>query len=98
MFIIDIHYLVPVEEVDKHIVGHVAYLKKYTDNNTFIIAGRQVPPTGGILIANAGSKEEVEKIITEDPFYQHKVAEMTITEFLHARHNPALDELLGKSV
>jgi uncharacterized protein YciI len=57
-----------------------------------------VPRTGGILIANTGSKEEVEKIITEDPFYHHKVAEMTITEFLHARHNPALDGLLGKSV
>lgn len=98
MFIIDIHYIAPIEEVDKHIDGHVAYLKKYADNNTFIIAGRKVPRTGAILIANAGSKEEVEKIITEDPFYQHKVAEMTITEFLHARHNPALDELLGKTV
>jgi uncharacterized protein YciI len=98
MFIIDIHYIAPIEEVDKHIDGHVAYLKKYADNNTFIIAGRKVPRTGGILIANAGSKEEVEKIITEDPYYQHKVAEMTITEFLHARHNPALDGLLGKTV
>jgi uncharacterized protein YciI len=57
-----------------------------------------VPRDGGILIGNANSREEVEKIITEDPFYQHKLAEMTITEFLHARHNPALDELLGKTV
>lgn len=98
MFVIDIHYTAPLEEVDKHIEGHTAYLQKYIDNNTFIVTGRKVPRTGGILIANAGSKEEVEKIITEDPFYHHKVAEMTITEFLHARHNPALDGLLGKSV
>lgn len=98
MFIINITYTAPLEEVDKHIEGHTAYLKKYIDNNTFIVTGRKVPRTGGILIANAGSKEEVEKIITEDPFYQHKVAEMTVTEFLHARHNPALDGLLGKSV
>ena len=98
MFIIDIHYIAPVEEVDKYIDGHVAYLNKFIGNHTFIIAGRKVPRSGGILIANAGSKEEVEKIIAEDPFYQHKVAEMTITEFLHARHHPALDEMLGKSV
>lgn len=98
MFIIDIHYTASLEEVDQYIEGHVAYLKKYSENNTFIIAGRKVPRTGGILIANAGSKEEVEKIITEDPFYQHHVAEITITEFLHARHNPALDDLLGKIV
>jgi len=98
MFIIDIHYTAPLEEVDKHIEGHVAYIKKYVENNTFIVTGRKEPRTGGILIANASSKEEVEKIITEDPFYQYKVAEMTITEFLHARHNTALDGLLGKSV
>lgn len=98
MFIIDIHYTAPLEEVDKHIEGHTAYLKKYIENNIFLVTGRKVPRTGGILIANAGSKEEVEKIIMEDPFNQHKVAEMTITEFLHARHNAALDELLGKSV
>ncbi|MBS1528337.1 MAG: GTP cyclohydrolase [Bacteroidetes bacterium] len=98
MFIIDIHYTAPLEEVEKHAEGHVAYLKKYIDNNTFIVTGRKVPPTGGILIANAASREEVEKIITEDTFYQHKVAEMTITEFRHARHNAALDGLLGESV
>jgi uncharacterized protein YciI len=98
MFLIDINYIVPLEEIDKHIEPHAAYLKKYTEKNVFIITGRKVPWNGGILIANAGSKEEVEKIITEDPFYQYKLAEMTITEFLHARHNPALDELLGKSV
>lgn len=98
MFIIDIHYIVPLEKVDKYIEPHVAYLKKYTEKNVFIIAGRKIPRDGGILVANASSKEEVEKIITEDPFYQHKVAEITITEFLHARHNPVLDELLGKTV
>ncbi len=98
MFIIDINYIAPIEEVDKHIEGHTAYLKKYSENNTFIISGRKVPRTGGILIANASSKEEVEKIIMEDPFYQYNVAEITISEFLHARHNPALDGLLGKTV
>jgi uncharacterized protein YciI len=98
MFIIDIKYIAPLEEVDKHIDAHVAYLKKHSENNTFIIVGRKVPRTGGILIANAPSREEVEKIIKEDPFYEYNLAEMTITEFLHARHNPVLDELLGKTV
>src|ERR1700753_1600350 len=98
MFIIDIHYTAPLEEVDQHAEGHVAYLKKYIDNGTFLVTGRKVPRTGGILIANAASREEVEKIINEDAFYYNKVAEITITEFLHARHNAALDVLLGKSV
>jgi|SRR3569833_275833 len=98
MFIIDIHYTAPLEEVDKHRDGHVAYLKKYIDNNIFLVTGRKVPLTGGILIANAASREEVEQIITEDTFYQHKVAEMTITEFTHSRHSTVLNGLLGESV
>lgn len=98
MFIIDIRYTAPLEEVDKHMEGHVAYLKKYMENNTFLVTGKKVPRTGGILIANAASREEVEKIIIEDTFYQNKVAEMTITEFTHARHNAILDGFLGKSV
>ena len=98
MFIIDIHYTAPLEEVDKHMEGHVAYLKKYMANNTFLVTGKKEPRTGGILIANAASREDVEKIITEDTFYQHKVAEMTITEFTHARHNALLNSLLGESV
>jgi len=98
MFIIDIHYTAPLEEVNKHMEAHAAYLKKYTEKNIFLITGKKVPWTGGILVANAGSREEAEKIVSEDPFHQNHVAEMTITEFLHARHNPALDDLLGKTV
>jgi uncharacterized protein YciI len=98
MFIIDINYIAPLEEVNKYMDTHAAYLKKYTEKDIFLVSGKKVPWTGGILIANAGSKEEVEKIIAEDPFHQNKVAEMTITEFLHARHNPALNDLLGNTV
>lgn len=43
MFIIDIHYIAPIEEVDNYIDGHVAYLKKYADNNTFIITSGKIP-------------------------------------------------------
>ena len=59
MFIIDIHYTAPLEEVDQYIEGHTAYLKKYVENNTFIVTGRKVPRIGcGILSrAMAGSKE-----------------------------------------
>ena len=42
--------------------------------------------------------KRLKRSLLKIPFYQHKLAEMTITEFLHARHNPALDELLGKTV
>ena len=95
MFIIDLNYIVPVEELDKHMDAHVQYLQKYFDKKVFVTAGRKVPRTGGIILALADTKEDVQKIITEDPFYTHKLAEISITQFLTSRFHPDLKNLLG---
>ncbi|MFA6246267.1 MAG: YciI family protein [Mucilaginibacter sp.] len=94
MFIISLNYIVPLEELDKHMEAHVKYLKKYYAADVFIMSGRKVPRTGGIIIAQADSKEILEKIITEDPFHQHRLAEFEITEFLASQSHPDLKDLL----
>jgi len=73
---------------------HVKYLRKYYKQNVFVASGRKVPRTGGIILALAKSKEEVDRIISEDPFYIHKLAEFTVTEFLTSQHHPDLKNLL----
>jgi uncharacterized protein YciI len=94
MFIINLHYIVPLEELDKHMAAHVKYLKKYYKADVFLMSGRKVPRTGGIIIAQADSKEILEKIIAEDPFFQHKLAEFTIIEFLASQAHPDIKALL----
>lgn len=96
MFIIDLAYIVPLEELDQHMAQHVRYLRKYNKKNMFVASGRKVPRTGGIILAMADSKEVVEKIIKEDPFYQHKLAEFTITEFLTSQYHPELKDFFNK--
>ena len=94
MFIIDLTYIVPLEELDQHMAAHVKYLRKYYKKDVFLASGRKVPRTGGIILALADSKEAVEKIIDEDPFYKHKLAEFTITEFLTSQYHPELKDFL----
>ena len=94
MFIIDLNYIVPLEELDTHMASHVKYLHKYYKKNIFVASGRKVPRTGGIILALADSKEAVELIIKEDPFYQHELAEFTITEFLTSQYHSELKNLL----
>jgi uncharacterized protein YciI len=94
MFIINLNYIVPLEELDAHMAEHVKYLHKYYDKNVFVASGRKVPRTGGIILALAASVDEVEKIISEDPFHKHRLAEFTITEFLTSLYHPALKDLL----
>lgn len=97
MFIIDLNYIVPLEELDHHMADHVKYLRKYYKKNVFIASGRKVPRSGGIILAMADSKEAIEKIIQEDPFYKHELAEFTITEFLTSQYHPELKEFLNQS-
>jgi uncharacterized protein YciI len=96
MFIINLNYIVPLEKIDQHMTPHVKFLQKYYKQNVFVASGRKVPRTGGIILALADSKEEVEKIIQEDPFYTHKLAEFTITQFLTSQYHPDLKPLLQK--
>jgi uncharacterized protein YciI len=96
MFIINLNYIVPLEQLDKHMGDHVKFLRTYYEKNVFVASGRKVPRTGGIILALGKSKEAIEKIIHEDPFYIHKLAEFTITEFLTSQYHPELKSLLTR--
>lgn len=94
MFIINLNYIVPLDELDAYMAEHVKYLHKYYAKNIFVASGRKVPRTGGIILALADSKEAIEEIIAEDPFYKHQLAEFAITHFLTSQYHPDLKNLL----
>lgn len=87
MFIISLTYKVAIENVERHIQEHNSFLQKYYNSGLFIASGRKEPRTGGIIICNASSKNEVEQMITEDPFYIHHIADYDITEFTPTKYN-----------
>lgn len=94
MFIIDLHYIAPLDQLDAHMTDHVKYLHQYYKLNTFIASGRKVPRTGGIILALAESKEALDNIIQEDPFYIHKLAEFRVTEFQTSQSHPEFKKML----
>jgi len=96
MFIIDLNYIVPLEQLDDHMAEHVKYLNKYYKENVFVASGRKVPRTGGIILAHAKSKDEVVQIMNEDPFFRLKLAEFTVTEFLTSQVHPQLKSFFKK--
>jgi uncharacterized protein YciI len=81
MFIISLTYIKPLEEVDALLTEHVAYLNEQYALGNFLASGRKVPRTGGVILARGASREEIETIITLDPFYRNEVAAYEITEF-----------------
>lgn len=81
MFIVSLNYNCALEEVDKHLDAHIEYLKREYANGSFIASGRKIPRTGGIILSNAKSKDELKMILAEDPFSKAGIAEYEITEF-----------------
>ncbi|HZB14286.1 MAG TPA: YciI family protein [Chryseolinea sp.] len=98
MFIINLNYIVPLEQLDAYMVDHVKFLRKYYKQDVFIASGRKVPRTGGIILALANSLEEINLIIKEDPFHKFKLAEFSIIEFQTSQYHPEMKKILtGKT-
>ncbi|GIP21920.1 YciI family protein [Paenibacillus sp. J22TS3] len=81
MFIINLTYRQPLEAVNQYLGEHGQFLDRHYRAGRFIFSGRKVPRTGGIILAKAASREELEGILKEDPFHQQGLAEYDITEF-----------------
>ena len=90
MFIVSLNYIKPLEEIEKYLPAHIQFLEKYYAQGNFVMSGRKIPRTGGVIIINAENRAQAENIISEDPFHQANLAEYTIIEFIPSKTSPDL--------
>lgn len=81
LFIINITYTAPIEQIDAHLVEHRAYLDRCYAEGHYLTSGPQVPRTGGIIIAQGTSRAKVDALMAEDPFLIHGLIEYDVIEF-----------------
>ena len=81
MFAIYSVYQKPLEEVDKFLAAHRAFLQNLYSKGITICSGPQIPRTGGFILMNAASKPEAMEIMKNDPYVINEVAEYTVIEF-----------------
>ena len=74
-------YLKSIDEVDKHLPAHRAFLKTLYEKGITICSGPQVPRTGGFILMKASGKTEALEIMKNDPYVIHGVAEYKVIEF-----------------
>ena len=80
MFIINVNFIKPIEEVDHHLEAHRDFLKEQCKAGKFIFTGRKVPRVGGMILTNKISREEAEEIMSRDPFVVHQITEYELIE------------------
>jgi uncharacterized protein YciI len=81
MFVLLLTYVRPLEEVDALMREHVAWLNEHYDAGRFVVSGRRVPRTGGVIVARGDERDEIERIATTDPFVSGGVATCEVIQF-----------------
>jgi uncharacterized protein YciI len=94
MFVLIARYTKPAEEVDRLLDGHRAWIMKNMEAGKILLTARQVPLTGGLILARGESPEEIWEMIAEDPFHSSGSAEYEVLQFQPVRAAPGLEGLL----
>lgn len=81
MFVVELTYTAPLAKIDGQMHAHMAFLNKHYSAGTFVVSGRQIPRTGGIILAVGASKAQIETLMAEDPFVKLGLAEVRVIEF-----------------
>lgn len=95
MFIIELTYTAPNDQIDQYLSEHRIFLERYYAAGKFFASGPQVPRQGGIILAQASSKEEISRIIAEDPFHRHELANYRIIEFVASKKANNIQDLIA---
>lgn len=94
MFVVLLNYIQPLVEVDQFVGEHREFLERYYASGHFLLSGRKEPRTGGVILAKAETRSEIESIILNDPFNREGIAEYEIVEFLPSMAATHLSELV----
>jgi uncharacterized protein YciI len=94
VFVVLLTYVKPLAEVDALMREHMAWLKEQYDAGRFLVSGRQIPRTGGVIVARGDDREEIEALAATDPFVRGGVATCEVIQFRASQTAAGLDDLL----
>jgi uncharacterized protein YciI len=93
VFVLLLTYTKPTEEVDAHMREHMAWLREQYEAGRFVVSGRQIPRTGGVIVARGDDREEMEEIAASDPFVAGGVATVDVVQFRASQTADGFDAL-----
>ncbi len=96
VFALLVDYVAPLDEVDALLDKHVSYLDRLYADGTFLLSGRQVPRTGGFILAAAEDRATIEALTAQDPFVRSGVAEYRIVQILPTKAERLMQSVLAE--
>jgi uncharacterized protein YciI len=81
MFVLLLTYVRPVEEVDALMRDHMRWVNEHYAAGRFVVSGRRIPRTGGVILAHGDDRDAMEQIAASDPFVAGGVATCEVIQF-----------------
>jgi uncharacterized protein YciI len=81
MFLLLLTYTKPLDEVDALMRDHVKWLRRQYADGRFVVSGRRLPRTGGVILARGDDRDEIEALAATDPFVRGGVATVEVIQF-----------------
>lgn len=97
VFVLIARYTRPAEEVDRMLDDHKAWITRNQEAGRILMTARQVPLTGGLILAAGDSADEMRRMIADDPFHASGAAEYDVLEFQPVRVTEGMEERLRPS-
>ena len=94
MFVILVNYIKPLTEIDAKLEAHRRFLAEGYAAGYLLASGPRVPRTGGILLAQAQSSDEIKAYLSRDPFNEAGVAQYEVLEFNPMKSDPRIRAIL----
>ena len=91
MFVLELSYTAPLDQVDAVLEAHVAWLDAQYEQGVFLASGRKNPRDGGVILAVAEDRAAIERIAATDPFVGAGVCAYRVTEFAATKTAPELE-------
>ena len=91
MFVLVLTYTKPLAEVDGLMRKHMAWLNEQYDAGRFVMSGRRVPRSGGVIVARGDDRDEIERIAERDPFVSAGVATCEVIQFRASQTEDGFD-------
>jgi len=89
MFLLNITYTKPIEEIDRALAAHRAWLGDLVDKKIVLFSGPKNPRLGGLIMLRVKTRGEAEALAAADPFAIAGVASYEVIEFTPVKCDPA---------
>ncbi|MDB5046317.1 MAG: hypothetical protein JWQ08_2367 [Deinococcus sp.] len=91
LWIIQSRYLKTGDELAAVTPLHRAWLDQHYVSGLFLVSGRMLDGTGGILLAHANTQAQLEDVFKDDPFVINRCSEYSYTPFTPVKRGKALE-------